>query len=271
MVKTAPLLGLPHKAAPCPAIQEAWVWRSGAARHGGTAYWADSRAPPAQRRQRFRRFACSTHSGQVTAQAALQALCVQPAQRASRWFPACPQVTVDPIRFDPWLYTRLHAVLAAARRVGIHVVARIGWCERAMSGFSWQAGVRAGREAVEGASWQAFPASPAAAVRRRMWADAALCGRVVPAQSATATALQANVISRLLRPLLLAGYGHNYNPDNAPHADERCDALLADRGKLMAAWIAYVRSLQAAFQHYDNFVFAFTSWEVCVRVCLNHA
>lgn len=38
------------------------------------------------------------------------------------------QVSVDPVLYDPWLYSRLHAVLAAARAAGIYVVARIGGC-----------------------------------------------------------------------------------------------------------------------------------------------
>ena len=36
------------------------------------------------------------------------------------------QVSVDPILYDPWLYNRLHTVMAVARKLGIYVVARIG-------------------------------------------------------------------------------------------------------------------------------------------------
>lgn len=66
-------------------------------------------------------------------------------------------------------------------------------------------------------------------------------------------------------PPAKAGYSHNYNPDNFLRAEERCGVMLTVQAKLMPAWTDYVRSLHSVFEAYDNFMFAFTSWEVrCV-------
>ena len=59
-----------------------------------------------------------------------------------------PQISLDPILFDPWLYTRLWRALSHIQTAGLYAVARIGarasaWPQASLQlSMSWQRGRR---------------------------------------------------------------------------------------------------------------------------------